>query len=229
LRQLSLQKENQMLPSPRTIKYFEALTREGDKFNHEAWLKRVRQEEAAESDEAKQVAETPSAPTGEGSVKEQVPRLIARSQTRTGPALSRIAAKSVQSSEDVSLKEQLSKVGDVWDKVCEDRSRESIYPYLRAIYSLVARCKREGKSGELRRHAAKIAHLPENENAELFSAVIRSTCDDELDPKTVSKYSRALRYAASRERPPRMLVDFIKGLGGINATSDRYAKRLAGC
>jgi hypothetical protein len=37
-----------MLPSPRTIKYFEALAREGDAFNYEAWLTRVRQEEAEE-------------------------------------------------------------------------------------------------------------------------------------------------------------------------------------
>ena len=35
-----------MLPSERTTKYVEAMAREGDKFNYEKWLHKVREEEA---------------------------------------------------------------------------------------------------------------------------------------------------------------------------------------
>jgi len=45
------------LMSPRTAKYFEAMIREGDNFDYDDWLKRVREEEA----QAKQVeAASPS-------------------------------------------------------------------------------------------------------------------------------------------------------------------------
>ena len=114
----------------------------------------------------------------------------------------------------------------MWEEILEDRSRDLIYPYLKAAYSLVTRCQRESKSRELLRYAINIAGLPDNENAELFATVIRGTCDGELDPKSVSKLSRALRYAAYRDRPPRLLVSFIKRLGGINSCAGRYANKL---
>ena len=40
-----------MLPSRRSLKYFEALNREGDNFDYWAWLTRVREEEAMERGE----------------------------------------------------------------------------------------------------------------------------------------------------------------------------------
>jgi hypothetical protein len=38
--------DNANLMSPRTVKYVEAMIREGDNFNYYEWLKRVREEEA---------------------------------------------------------------------------------------------------------------------------------------------------------------------------------------
>jgi hypothetical protein len=125
-----------------------------------------------------------------------------------------------------SLGAQLFSVSDTWDRATEDRYRDSIYAYLKAVYSLVRRCERGGKAKELLSAAVKTAGLSADENTEVFAAVIRATCDDKLDQKMVSKYSRALRYAAHQDQPPRMLIEFIKRRGGINAVADRYAKRL---
>ena len=221
-----------MLPSPRTLKYFQALNREGDNFDYEVWLRRVREEEARErgkpstTSPVDQVADRKSNAVRDGSGIGQVPRCIVEPQKRSRERLSKQHAKQTQNAGSKSIRARLFKVCDVWDNILEDRSRNAIYSYLKAVYSLVTNCQREGRAGKLLQTAMKAADLAESENPELFATIIRSTCDGKLDPKSVSKLSRALRYAAYRERPPRMLKSFIKALGGINAAADRYAKRL---
>jgi hypothetical protein len=221
-----------MLPSPMTIKYFEALDREGDKFDFEAWLKQVRLEEAAERGERTAAppidlrADKSSNVLHEKSGTGQPLRRIIRPRNRSELRRPKRSAKKTQDAGSRSIKTRLFKVCEIWDEILEDRSRDSIYQYLKTVYSLVTNCQREGMAVKLLETAIKLADLAESEKPELFSTVIRATCDNKLDPKSVSKLSRALRYAAYRERPPRMLIEFIKGLGGINAAADRYAKRL---
>jgi hypothetical protein len=53
---ISLPFRNPSLMSPRTVKYVEAMIRQGDGFDHDKWLKRVREEEA----QAKQHSAAPS-------------------------------------------------------------------------------------------------------------------------------------------------------------------------
>jgi hypothetical protein len=219
-----------MLPSPRTLKYFQALNREGDNFDYEVWLRRVREEEARErgkpstTSPVDQIADRQSNTVrdwgGIGQVR------IVEPEKRNRERFSKRPANETQSAVSESIRARLFKVCDVWDKTLEDRSRNSIYTYLKAVYSLVIGCQREGRAAELLQTAIRVADLAESENPELFSTVIRSTCDGELDTKSVSKLSRALRYVAYQDRPPRMLKSFVKGLGGINATAGRYAKRL---
>ena len=218
-----------MLPSPRTLKYIEALNRDGDNFDFDAWLKRVRQEEAAEGckpSPVDQLADGQSNSVRDWRGIGQVPRRIVEPETRYRERVSKRPAKETQSAGSELIRAQLFKVCDVWDKILEDRSRNSIYTYLKAVYSLVTGYQREGRAAELLQRAIRVADIAETENPELFSTVIRSTCDGKLDPKSVSKLSRALRYVAYRDRPPRMLKSFIKGLGGINATAGRYAKQF---
>jgi hypothetical protein len=84
-----------MLPSPRTIKYFDALDREGDNFDFDAWLKRVRQEEAAESGKPStmspvdQVTDRQSNVARDGSRIGRVPRRILEPQKRNGKEFQR--------------------------------------------------------------------------------------------------------------------------------------------
>jgi hypothetical protein len=63
-------------------------------------------------------------------------------------------------------------------------------------------------------------------NAELFSAVIRCTCDDTVDNKTIRKWARTLRYVAHRKKSQTRLKAFMKKAGGVNACADRYTKYL---
>jgi hypothetical protein len=221
-----------MLPSPRSIKYFEALAREGDDFDYDEWLKRVRLEEAVERGQGA----LPPAISGKMDNRSQL------SQERVGPVAQSIpplirsrrwhkshggqVLKASQNNLHEPVKKRLLKVCDVWDEILEDRSRESIYRYLKAVYSVVMKYQRQGRDAELLRCAGRIADLPISEKSELFATVIRCTCDQGLDAKAVSKFSRALRYAAHRDRPPRMLVAFIKKLGGINSAANRYARKL---
>jgi hypothetical protein len=208
------------------------LNREGDNFDYDVWLRRVREEEARErgkpstTSPVDQVADRESNAVRAGNGIGQVTRCIVEPQKLNRERPSKQHAKQTQNAGSKSIRARLFKVCDVWDNILEDRSRNSIYSYLKAVYSLVTNCHREGRAAELLQTAMKAADLAESENPELFSTIIRSTCDGKLDPKLVSKFSRALRYATYRDRPPRMLVEFIKGLGGLNAAADRYAKRL---
>jgi hypothetical protein len=56
--------------------------------------------------------------------------------------------------------------------------------------------------------------------------VIRATCDREkLDNKTISKWSRALRYVAKFKKGT-PLKTFIKNRGGVNACAALFARVL---
>ena len=72
------------------------------------------------------------------------------------------------------------------------------------------------------RHAFEFADLPFDKNANPFTAVIRCTCDDNADSKTISKWARALRYVAHGKAPRTRLKAFMREAGGVNACADRY-------
>jgi hypothetical protein len=70
----------------------------------------------------------------------------------------------------------------------------------------------------------EFADQPFDKNGDPFTAVIRCTCGGAADNKTISKWARALRYAAIRKPPEMRLKAFMKGAGGVNACADRRAK-----
>ena len=214
-----------MLPSPRALKYCEALEREGDAFNYDAWLKRVREEEARERGEI----QVPRPSANVAGLK--VPARDAGSPNFTNPlfggrVLPTRSKNAARETPGDSMRERLLKVCDAWDELQEDRSRDAVYPYLRRVYAIVRRYRGRRETRELLRSATKIAGLPYDRYADPFATIIRCTCEQKLDPKAISKWSRALRYTAHRDRPPRLLIEFIKSLGGISACANRYAKRL---
>ena len=97
-----------------------------------------------------------------------------------------------------------------------------MYGYLEAVFAIVEHYKVRRKTKKLLRHAFKFANLPFAKNANPFTAVIRCTCDDEIDSKTISKWARALRYAGRCKEPGARLKAFIKGAGGVNGCAARY-------
>jgi hypothetical protein len=66
--------------------------------------------------------------------------------------------------------------------------------------------------------------LPLLIKADPFTAVIRCTCDDIVDKKTISKWARALQYASRRKKPEMRLKTFMKDAGGVNACAAGYSK-----
>jgi hypothetical protein len=218
-----------MLPSAITLKYIKASNREGDNFNYEAWLCRVRAEEAA----AKAVHTKPllhDAHTTSRQIEASSGQPTKKSVLPPFPYRPSISAKRTQPHRRLvrptPIREQLVRVSDAWDKFQDSRDRDGVYVFLKSVYSTVLDHQGNRRTRKLVRRAAEFSGLPLESNAEPFAAIIRCTSEQSVDIRTVSKWSRALRYAAYRKRAPRHLRRFIKRLGGINACADGYTKRL---
>ena len=114
-------------------------------------------------------------------------------------------------------------VCDAWDDFQECRKRDAVYGYLKTVFALVVDCTGRRRTKRLLQRAFQFAGLPFDENADPFAAVIRCTSERNVDNKTISKWARALRYAAHCKRPRTPLKTFVKKMGGINACAERYA------
>jgi hypothetical protein len=124
----------------------------------------------------------------------------------------------------VRLRRWLEKVRRAWGEFQGSRARDAVYGYLEAVFAIVEHYRVRPRTNRLLRHAFEFANLPFDKNADAFGAVIRCTCGDASDNKTISKWARALRYAAQCKKPDIGLSTFMKQSGGVNACADRYAK-----
>jgi hypothetical protein len=123
-----------------------------------------------------------------------------------------------------TLGRRLGRVSDAWDKFQDDRGRDAVYGYLRAVFALVKRYGGRRRTRRLVRRAFKFAGLPVDNHADPFAVVIRCTSDGKADNKTISKWARALRYVAAAKRPRHRLKAFMKSRGGVNACTELYPK-----
>jgi hypothetical protein len=123
------------------------------------------------------------------------------------------------------LRRWLEKIHGAWGEFQASRARDAVYGYLEAVFSIVEHYRVRRRTSRLLRHAFEYANLPFNKNAEPFAAVIRCTCGNAADSKTISKWARALRYASRRKEPRTRLKIFMKEVGGVNACADLYAQR----
>ena len=125
-----------------------------------------------------------------------------------------------------SLRQRLAHVAHVWDELQETRDRDAVYDYLRAVFSIVRHYLGRRRTKRLMRRACKFAGLPVDMNADPFAVLIRCTCENSLDRKTVSKWSRALRYAARSKKPRVRLIPFMRKRGGITGCAALYAEHF---
>jgi hypothetical protein len=226
----SLPLRDTFLMSPRTANYIAALIREDDKFDYSRWLQRVREEEA----QAKQgpatfiskelVAAEIGNQTGTLDGIWPNPKLT----TRAAPiprALRQTHRAPKSKALKISLRQRLEKVSDAWDDFQANRARDAVYGYLEAVFAIVTHYKVRRKTKKLLRHAFKFVGLPFDKNADPFTAVMRCTCADCADSKTVSKWARSLRYASRSKEPVARLRAFMKKAGGVNACANLYARR----
>lgn len=126
---------------------------------------------------------------------------------------------------DEALEGNLRRLENEFETYKSTRDRDAIYPFLTAIYELVSCWDLEGIAVVCARRALRLrGRRPIPKNVEPFAAVIRSIAP-QLDYRTVSKWSRTLRYAAKYDTCG-SLTDFIRRKGGINRCTTRYARCL---
>jgi hypothetical protein len=99
-----------------------------------------------------------------------------------------------------------------------------VYYYLETVFAVVMNYKVRRRNKRLLRHAFRFAKLRFDKNADPFTAIIRCTSGGAADYKMVSKWARALRYAARRKPAEMRLKAFMKAASGINACAARYAR-----
>ena len=219
------------LLSPRTANYVAALIRQGDNFDYYEWLYRAREEEAwprhtpttctpSELTAAEMCDISPGCrgawpSSGGASITKAVPVPRGLWQSAHDSGGKTAGSRATRS---------LEKVRDAWDDFQASRARDAVYGYLGAVFAIVEHYKVRRRTKRLLRHAFQFATLPFDKNADPFTAVIRCTCDNEFDSKTISKWARALRYVAHCKAPQNRLKTFVKNMGGINACAGLYAK-----
>jgi hypothetical protein len=219
--------------SPRTAHYVAALMRDGDNFDYCKWLQQVREEKAQAAKELRQanieqiVSEEIGAPvyTLGGPEASPIWRLF-NERASIPMRMRRSRRKTLRSASGARIRWRFQKIRDAWDRFQANRVRDAVYGYLEAVFAIVAHYKVRRRTRKLLRHAFEFAELPFDENANPFTAVIRCTCADRADNKTISKWARALRYVARCKVSPTQLRMFMKQAGGVNACADRYAECL---
>jgi hypothetical protein len=216
--------------SPRTANYVAALIRQGDKFDYYKWLQQVREEE----DQAKRrsptiteriVPEGIDAPVSRFDRREASPnRRLFNGRVPIPIGMTRSRRKTLHSASGPRIRWRFEKIRAEWDDFQASRARDAVYGYLENVFETVMHYKVRRKTTKLLRHAFKFADLPFDKNADPFTAVIRCTSDENADSKTISKWGRALRYAARSKEPTVRLKTFMKDAAGVNACADLYTR-----
>jgi hypothetical protein len=127
-----------------------------------------------------------------------------------------------------ALRQDLERLRGIWEDAQASRDRNAIYPYLNAVYGLVAWWTAEGREVERARRALRLQRLGVSDREGPFAAIIRCTADPaKADKRTRSKWSRVMRYAAAYKRDSEPLDKFVRRKGGINACAARFSRCLA--
>jgi hypothetical protein len=128
---------------------------------------------------------------------------------------------------DAALEKDLQRVGEAWETLEATRRRTAIYPFLTAVFELVAWWAAEGMaSGRAQRAIRKtmMASLP---GIDPFAAIILvAAYPKRLDRRAVSRWSRVLRYALAYKPRSERLERFVRRKGGLNKCAALYARRL---
>jgi hypothetical protein len=95
------------------------------------------------------------------------------------------------------------------------------------VFELVAWWEFENKGDERAARALDLKKITCRRVREPYAAVILASINPwTVDKRTVSKWSRALRFAAACKPHKKRLRFFIKSKGGINACATAYSRRF---
>lgn len=128
-----------------------------------------------------------------------------------------------------AVEHELAQARIAWKRYQSTRRRDAIYDYLRAVFKIVRRWRREGRTKASSHQALRAASRANKiRKVEPFAVVIFCTSDrNNVDARTRSKWSRALRYAERFKPDSQRLAQFIKSKGGINECAVRGSGHVA--
>jgi hypothetical protein len=145
--------------------------------------------------------------------------------TQSPPWTSRWAGQVAYST--AALAADLARLSDAWRHVQGSRERDAIFLFLTNVFELVAWWAFENKANERAARALVLKGVTLRRRIEPYAAVmIASVAPKNIDKKTISKWSRALRFAAACKPRKKRLRQFIKAQGGINACAAASSRRL---
>jgi len=126
-----------------------------------------------------------------------------------------------------ALFRDLDRVHEIFCDFQSSRKRDAVFLYLDAVYGLVEWWTAVGREVSRARQALRTKGIKAPLEIEPFAAVIIATaCPTKLDKRTVSKWSRLMRYAAKYKRRSESLGAFVARKGGINECTKLFARRL---
>ena len=124
-----------------------------------------------------------------------------------------------------SMAADLARLRDSWRYAQRNRERDAIFSFLSNVFELVAWWAFERKSDQHAVRALALKGLAIPRIVEPYGAVIAaSVAPERIDKRAVSKWSRALRFAAACKPQKKRLRAFIKSQGGINACVKGYTR-----
>jgi len=126
---------------------------------------------------------------------------------------------------DTSLVQDINRLHRLWRKVQSDRRRDAIYGFLTGVYDLIECWQVERQVVQRVKRTLAIAGMAALEPREPFGAIITAAiAPNRLERRKLSKYARALRFAAAHKAPGKRLDRFIKRHGGLNACASEFTK-----
>jgi hypothetical protein len=129
-----------------------------------------------------------------------------------------------------ALRYDLGRLQDAWRKFQRSRARDAVYCFLEEIFDLAAWWKAEGRSRSRIDRVLAIKSVPRpklTSNSTAYAVLIRAAAHpEELDKRTISKWSRALQHADDHKPTDQPLDEFVKARGGINGCAAEYSECL---
>jgi hypothetical protein len=159
--------------------------------------------------------------------RSQTTRPVGRTVT---PGAGQLSPGKVHSGpkQPATVADEIAAVRAAWVECQARRDRDAIYPYLTAVFALMARWDQEGRWQKSLLAALDLLTRPLHMKiGEAYSLIIYCTADPaRVDAKTRSKWARVLRYADKVKPADESLKSFIKRQGGLNACAQKFARKL---
>jgi hypothetical protein len=124
------------------------------------------------------------------------------------------------STEDIA--KEVERVARAYRATQRSQSRFRIRPYLEAVYRLYRRWEAKSEVKRCVRTAASLVDFRIRHGAHPLKTLIDLTTT-EPDPKQRSRWAAALRFAATRNVHPDLLLDFLRRSGGVAALARQGA------